>query len=54
MNFFKRMMGFSTDDLKTQLQKTSIYGTFYKIIKDARNIMYFSSYLRIHNAKISF
>lgn len=40
MNFFKKMMGYSTDDLKTLIEKTTIKGTFYRVIKDTRNIMY--------------
>jgi hypothetical protein len=38
MNFLKKMMGFG-NSLESQIQNTKIEGTFYKIIKDARNIM---------------
>ena len=40
MNFFKKMMGYG-EDLPTLIKSTTIdHATFYKIIKDARNVMY--------------
>lgn len=45
MNFFKKMMGFSTNDLQSQIENTKIDGTFYRVIKDTRDILYFSIYL---------
>lgn len=38
MNFFKKMLGFSAG-LSEQIKNTSVNGTLYRIIKDARNIM---------------
>jgi len=39
MNFFKKMMGYG-EDFPTMVKNTKIdNATFYKIIKDARNVM---------------
>lgn len=43
MNFFKKMLGFS-GDLKSAAEGIKIPGTLYRVIKDARNIMYGSTH----------
>jgi hypothetical protein len=40
MNFFKKVLGFGGDDLRKTAESTKIEGTLYRVIKDARNIMY--------------
>lgn len=40
MNFFKKVFGFGGEDLKKVAESTKIDGTLYRVIKDARNIMY--------------
>lgn len=40
MNFFKKVLGFGGDDLRKTAESTKIEGTLYRVIKDARNIIF--------------
>ena len=53
MNFFKKMLGFSAD-LKTTAESTKIQGTLYRVVKDARSIMYACPSYRFPSCLITF
>lgn len=54
MNFFKKVLGFGGDDLRKTAESTKIEGTLYRVIKDARNIMYEYRECRFNKCNISF
>jgi|JI10StandDraft_1071094.scaffolds.fasta_scaffold1533866_1 hypothetical protein len=43
MNFFKKVLGFGGEDLQKLANTTKLQGTLYRVIKDARSIMYIPS-----------
>lgn len=45
MNFFKKIIGFGNEDIKKTASSSKFSGSLYRVVKDARSIMYLPIYL---------